>query len=49
MSVLIKEMKMPKEGCKDCQLVKRGHFYDICLFLSRIVNGNVERGGKPYD
>ena len=49
MSVLIKGLKMPKEGCKDCQLVKRGHFYDICPFLSRIVNGNVERGGKPYD
>ena len=49
MSVLIKGLKMPKEGCKDCLLVKRGHFYDICLFLSRIVNGNVERGGKPYD
>lgn len=49
MSVIIKGLKMPKEGCKDCQLVARGLFYDVCPFLSRIVNGNVERGGKPYD
>lgn len=49
MSVLIKGLKMPKEGCKDCLLVKRGRVYDICPFLKRAVNGNVERGGKPYD
>lgn len=49
MSVLIKGMKMPKEGCKDCPLVKRGNVFDICPFLKREVNGNVERGGKPYD
>ena len=49
MSVLIKGMAMPKEGCKDCRLVKRGQVYDICPFLKREVNGNVERGGKPYD
>ena len=49
MSVLIKGMKMPKEGCKDCLLVKRGQVFDICPFLKREVNGNVERGGKPHD
>lgn len=49
MSILIKSLKMPKEGCKDCLLVKRGHVFDICPFLKREVNGNVERGGKPYD
>lgn len=48
MSVLIKGMKMPKEGCKDCLLVKRGNVFDICPFLERAVNGNIERGGKPY-
>lgn len=48
MSVLIKGMKMPKEGCKDCPLVKRGRVFDICPLLKREVNGNVERGGKPY-
>lgn len=48
MSVLINGMKMPKEGCRDCLLVKRGHVFDICPFLKRAVNGNVERGGKPY-
>jgi len=49
MSILIKGMKMPKDGCKDCLLVKRGNVFDICPFLKREVNGNVERGGKPYD
>ena len=48
MSVLIKGMNMPKEGCKDCPLVKRGLVFDICPFLKREINGNVERGGKPY-
>ena len=48
MSVLINGMKMPKEGCRDCLLVKRGQVFDICPFLKRAVNGNVERGGKPY-
>lgn len=49
MSILIKGMKMPKEGCKDCPLVKRGRVFDICPFLKREVGGNVERGGKPYN
>ena len=49
MSILIKGVKMPKEGCKDCRIVKRGKVFDICPFLKREVNGNVERGGKPYD
>lgn len=49
MGVLIKGLEMPKEGCKDCLLVKRGRVFDICPFLKREVNGNVERGGKPYD
>ena len=48
MSVLIKGMEMPKEGCKDCLLVKRKGVFDICPFLKREVDGNVERGGKPF-
>lgn len=48
MSILIKGLKMPEDGCKDCLLVKRGRVFDICPFLKREVNGNVERGGKPY-
>ena len=47
MSVLIKGVKMPKEGCKDCFIVKRGQVFDICPLIKREVNGNVERGGKP--
>lgn len=47
MSVLIKGMRMPKEGCKDCMMVQRGGVSDICPFLKQEVNGNVERGGKP--
>ena len=47
MSILIKGMEMPKEGCKDCLLVKRKGVFDICPFLKREVDGNVERGGKP--
>ena len=49
MGVYIKGITMPKDGCKDCLLVKRGQVFDICPFLKREVNGNVERGGKPYD
>lgn len=49
MSILIKGVNMPKEGCRDCPFVKRGRVFDICPFLKREVNGNVERGGKPYD
>lgn len=49
MRLYIKGMEMPKDGCKDCLLVKRGRVFDICPFLKREVNGNVERGGKPYD
>ena len=49
MGVYIKDMEMPREGCKDCLLVKRGQVFDICPFLKIAVNGNVERGGKPYD
>lgn len=49
MSILIKGVKMPREGCKDCPLVKRGRVFDICPFLKREVGGNVERGGKPHD
>lgn len=49
MSVMIKGMEMPKEGCKDCPLVKRKRVFDICPFLKREVDGNVERGGKPLD
>lgn len=49
MSLIIKKLNMPKEGCKDCLLVKRGNVFDICPLLKREVNGNVERGGKPYN
>lgn len=49
MSILIKGMEMPKEGCKDCPFAKRGRIFDICPFLKREVNGNVERGGNLSD
>lgn len=47
MSVLIKGMRMPKEGCRDCVMVQRGKIFDTCPFLKQEVNGNVERGGRP--
>lgn len=47
MGIYIKNMKMPEEGCKDCLFVKRKGVFDICPFLKREVDGNVERGGKP--
>lgn len=47
MSVLIKGVRMPKEGCKDCVMVQRGKVFDTCPFLKQKVNWNVERGGKP--
>ena len=47
MSVLVCEMKMPKEGCKDCVLVMRKSVYDYCPILKQEVSGNVERGGRP--
>ena len=47
MSVLIKGVKMPKEGCKDCVLVMRKSVYDYCPILKQEVSGNVERGGRP--
>jgi hypothetical protein len=48
MSVLIKGFNLPKDGCKDCAMVKRGFVSDTCPFLKQEVSGNVERGGKPY-
>lgn len=47
MSVLIKGFNVPKDGCRDCSMVKRGNVFDICPLLKQEVNGNVERGGKP--
>lgn len=49
MSVLIKGMEMPKDGCKDCIFVNRKWCGDICPFLKRGVTGNVERGGFQTD
>lgn len=48
MTILIKGLEMPKEGCKDCCFVDRRWLGDICPFLRTEVSGNVERGGKPY-
>ena len=49
MSILIKGMEMPKNGCQDCIIVKRSWKGDICPFLKREVTGNVERGGFHTD
>ena len=45
MSILIKGMEMPKDGCKDCIFVNRKWLGDVCQILKREVTGNVERGG----
>lgn len=45
MSILIKGMEMPKNGCKDCIFVNRKWLGDVCQILKREVTGNVERGG----
>ena len=47
--VLIKNMKMPSDGCKDCIFVNRKWHGDICPILKRDVSGNVERGGFQTD
>ena len=49
MSILIKGMEMPTNGCKDCIFVNRKWFGDVCPFLKREVTGNVERGGSQTD
>ena len=49
MSILIKGMEMPKDGCKDCILVNRKWLCDVCPLLKREVTGNVERGGFQTD
>lgn len=49
MSVLIKGMEMPKDGCRGCQLVNRKWMGDVCPILKREVTGNVERGGFQTD
>ena len=49
MSVLVKGMEMPTNGCKDCIFVNRKWCGDICPFLKREVTGNVERGGFQTD
>lgn len=45
MSILIKGLEMPKDGCKDCIFVNRKWLGDVCQILKREVTGNVERGG----
>ena len=49
MSVLIKGMEMPTNGCRGCIFVNRKWHGDICPFLKREVTGNVERGGFQTD
>lgn len=49
MSVLIKGMEMPKDGCRDCIFVNRKWHGDVCPILKREVTGNVERGGFQAD
>lgn len=49
MSILIKGMEMPTDGCKDCIFVNRKWHGDICPILKREVSGNVERGGFQTD
>ena len=45
MSILIKGVEMPKDGCRDCIFVNRKWHGDVCPFLKIEVTGNVERGG----
>ena len=49
MSVLIRGMEMPKDGCRDCIFVNRKWHGDVCPILKREVTGNVERGGFQTD
>lgn len=49
MSVLIKGIEMPKDGCRGCLFVNRKWKGDVCPFLKREVTGNVERGGFQTD
>lgn len=51
MSVLIKGMKMPKDGCKGCPFAVRlkGFVSHTCAVNGKLVAGNHERGGFPFD
>lgn len=49
MSVLIRGMEMPKDGCRDCIFVNRKWHGDVCPILKREVSGNVVRGGFQTD
>lgn len=51
MSLLIKGMEMPKEGCKDCPFAVRlkGFASHTCAVNGKLVAGNHERGGFPCD
>ncbi len=49
MSIVIKGIEMPTDGCKDCIFVNRTCLGDICPFLKREVTGHVERGGFQTD
>ena len=49
MSVLIKGMKMPKYGCRDCIFVDFKCYGDICPILKKEVTDNVARCGFHPD
>ena len=49
MSILIRGMEIPKDGCRGCVFVNRKWKGDICQILKREVTGNVERGGFQTD
>lgn len=44
------EMEMPKDGCSNCKLVRRGSLFSrICALTEEMVDGNFERGGFPTE
>lgn len=47
MSILVKSVEMPKDGCMDCLLHKWTFAGEMCCITDEIVSGNVERGGFP--
>lgn len=49
--MILIDMKMPKSGCTDCLLVKRGSLFlsRLCAVTGEIVDGNFERGGFPTE
>ena len=44
------EIEMPKDGCTNCPLARRGSIFSrICVITEEYVDGNYERGGFPTE